>query len=114
MSDPIRNEFCLVLSNFPDHASAHKLAEHLVTQQLAACVNILPAGTSIYQWQNQLHQDNEVAVIIKTRHTLLPQIEHAILAQHPYELPEIISVPIEHGYQPYLNWLSEQTRHSLT
>lgn len=109
MSDTLTNKFCLVLSNFPNQTIAETMAEVLVNKQLAACVNILAPCTSIYHWQGKLHQDQEVPVIIKTREELVKQVEQAILEHHPYELPEIISVPIGQGYSPYLEWLLAQT-----
>ncbi len=109
MSESASNKLCLILSSFPDQSSAKQLAEYLVKNHLAACVNLLAPCTSIYQWQNKLHQDQELPIIIKTRVCLYKDVEQAILAHHPYELPEIISVPIDYGYSQYIEWLVGKT-----
>jgi periplasmic divalent cation tolerance protein len=112
MSDPNINKFCLVLSNFPDQESALKVAEMLLEQKLAACVNVLQACTSVYQWQGKLVREQESVMMIKTRSELFGQLEAVLLQQHPYELPEIIQVPIHNGHSAYLEWVSQQTQAS--
>ena len=97
----------IVLTTFPDQHGAQQLAEHLVNQHLAACVNILPAMTSVYCWQGKLEQGQEHQMIIKTEQTRTQDVQSAIMQVHPYELPEIIVVPILDGHEPYLNWISE-------
>lgn len=97
----------LVLTNLPDTTSAEKLAEILITEQLAACVNILTPCTSMYQWQGKLEKTNEVPMMIKTTRNHYIAIEASILKHHPYELPEIIYVTIDGGLPAYLGWLAE-------
>ncbi len=97
----------LVLTNLPDTTSAEKLAEILITGQLAACVNILTPCTSMYQWQGKLEKTNEVPMMIKTTRNHYIAIEASILKHHPYELPEIIYVTIDGGLPAYLGWLAE-------
>ena len=97
----------LVLTNLPDTTSAEKLAEILITGQLAACVNLLAPCTSIYQWQGKLEKANEVPMMIKTTHKHYADLEAAILKHHPYELPEIIYVTIDGGLPAYLSWVAE-------
>jgi periplasmic divalent cation tolerance protein len=99
----------LVLSNLPDEASAYALARQLVEQRIAACVNILPPVQSVYQWQGQVEQATEVTLLMKTTHLRYPELESAIRNAHPYEVPEIIAVPIVAGLPAYLNWVEQET-----
>lgn len=107
----------IVFSTFPDAASANRAATSLVEARLAACINMLPGMTSIYRWQGKTEQANEVLLIVKTTQAAYPQLESALKACHPYELPEIIAVATEVGLPDYLNWVSEEThlpRHKKT
>lgn len=99
----------LVLSNLPDQASAETLAHTLVEGKLAACVNILAPCTSIYHWQGKTEQASEIPVLIKTTAEAYPALEVAICAAHPYELPEIVQVPISGGLPAYIQWLIRET-----
>lgn len=99
----------LVLSNLPDEATAQGLARHLVEQRLAACVNVLAPCASVYRWQGLVEQAQEVPVLIKTTESSYPALEAAIREQHPYELPEIIAVPLTHGLPEYLRWVADAT-----
>ena len=99
----------LVLTNLPDRASAEALAETLVERRLAACVNILAPCRSVYRWQNAIQRDEEHPLLIKTSAARYAELEQAIRAAHPYELPEIVAVPIERGLAAYLDWLAAQT-----
>ena len=105
--DTNSSPYQIVLTTFPDKHGARQLAEQLVNQHLAACVNILPAMTSVYCWQGKLEQGQEHQMIIKTEQTRTQDVQSAIMQVHPYELPEIIVVPILDGHEPYLNWISE-------
>jgi periplasmic divalent cation tolerance protein len=89
----------------PNKATAEKIAHVLVDGALAACVNILPNITSVYSWQGQVESAEEHLLIIKSPQQDYQAIENAILSQHPYELPEIIAVPIAHGSPEYINWI---------
>ena len=82
-----------------------RIAEALVAEQLAACVNIIPAVQSVYRWQGAVEQEEELLLLIKTSDTVWSLLQEHILALHPYELPEIISVPIQDGHSNYLNWI---------
>lgn len=99
----------MLLCTVPDRKVAERIAEILVTERLAACVNILPAVTSIYLWQEKLEQSEELLLLIKSRAAVYQQLEQRILALHPYELPEIIAVPIHAGLAGYLRWIEENT-----
>jgi periplasmic divalent cation tolerance protein len=99
----------LVLTSLPDHEAALALARSLVTGRLAACVNIGAPVESMYHWRGQIETAREVPVTVKTRRDLYPQVEAAIVAAHPYELPEVIAVPVSHGLERYLDWIAEET-----
>jgi periplasmic divalent cation tolerance protein len=99
----------LVVTHLPDRDAAVGLARALVTERLAACVNIGAPVESMYHWRGQIETAHEVPVAIKTRAALYSRVEAVILASHPYELPEIVAVPLCDGLQPYLDWLAAET-----
>jgi periplasmic divalent cation tolerance protein len=99
----------LVLSNLPDRQRALELARALVDERLAACVNVLSGCASIYRWQGAVETADEIPVLIKTRQSLYPQVEQAIRRLHPYELPEVIAIPVVAGLPAYLQWVCAQT-----
>jgi periplasmic divalent cation tolerance protein len=99
----------LVLTNLPDRAAAEKLAEALIEKRVAACVNILAPCRSVYRWQGAVQHDEEHPMLIKTSAERYGALEAAIRAGHPYELPEIVAVPIERGLAAYLEWLAAET-----
>ncbi len=99
----------LVLTQLPDRASAQGLARALVEGRLAACVSIGASVESLYHWRGQIETAQEVPVAIKTRAGHYAAVEAAILARHPYELPEILAVPITHGLARYLEWIGTET-----
>lgn len=103
------NTFILVYTTAPDSAVAELISNALVSEKLAACVSVLPNITSTYEWQGQLEVSNEVLLMIKTQESCYKQLEQRVLALHPYELPELIAVPIKAGLAPYLNWIEQQT-----
>ena len=98
-------ELQIVLCTAPDPETAEMIADALVTEQLAACVNILPGVTSVYRWQGAIEHSEELLLIIKTRKAVWPMLEAQIQALHPYELPEIVAVPITNGEADYIQWL---------
>ncbi len=100
----------LVLTNLPDRATAEKLADALVSSKAAACVNILAPCRSVYRWKEAVQHDEEHPMLIKTTVERYPELEAAIRAGHPYELPEIIAVPVERGLPEYLDWVAAGTR----
>ena len=99
----------LVLTNLPDRATAELLADALIEQQVAACVNILAPCRSVYRWKGAVQRDEEHPMLIKTTAERYPALEQALRARHPYELPEIIAVPIERGLPAYLEWVATET-----
>lgn len=100
----------LILTNCPDEASANAIALALVEERLAACVNLLPRVQSIYRWQGAVESAVEVPLLIKTTAAAYPALEAAIRERHPYDVPEIIALPITAGLPAYLNWLAAETR----
>ncbi len=100
----------LVLTNLPDRESAAQLARDLVARHLAACVNILAPCRSVYRWKGQIEDAEEHPLLIKSSRARYPELEAAIRAGHPYELPEIIAVPLAGGLPAYLEWVSAETR----
>lgn len=103
------NEIVIVLTNLPDREAAMRLAHELVTRRLAACVNVLAECTSVYRWQGAIENATEVPLLIKTRAERYPEVEAAIRELHPYELPEIVAVPVRHGLDEYLEWVAGET-----
>lgn len=100
----------LVLTNVPDRPTAERLAELLIEKQLAACVNILSPCRSVYRWKGAVQHDEEHPMLIKTTVQRYAALEHALRSSHPYELPEIIAVPIERGLPAYLDWVAAETQ----
>ena len=94
-----------VLTNLPDSESAFNLARELVSLRLAACANVLPPATSFYRWEGRDEQATEHPVLIKSTAERYAELEAAIRARHPYELPEIIAWPIASGLPAYLSWV---------
>ena len=99
----------LVLTNLPDVASAETLARALIESRAAACVNVLAACRSIYRWRGEVETSEEIPLLIKTTTVNYPRVEELVRAMHPYELPELIAIPITHGLPPYLDWLATET-----
>lgn len=99
----------LVLTNLPDAESARTLAGRLVEARLAACVNILAPCRSVYRWEGKVEDTAEVPMLIKTTAARFAELKAAILSVHPYELPEIIAVPVERGLTEYLGWVAAET-----
>lgn len=95
----------LILCTCPDAEVAERIAGELVGLRLAACVNILPGITSIYAWQGRIESAQEHLLLIKSHSSRYAAIEAAIHASHPYEVPEIVAVPLERGSAAYLQWI---------
>ena len=105
----VENEMLLVFTNLPDRDAAVRLAQALVERRLAACVSIGGGCTSVYRWKGEVEEASEVPVLIKTRAARYPELEATIRALHPYELPEIVAVPVVRGLPEYLEWVTEET-----
>jgi periplasmic divalent cation tolerance protein len=105
--DPAR-EICVIYSTAPPPHAA-ELARSLLAKNLVACVNISPVR-SLYCWKGEVCDDEEHLLIIKTRRELAESVIRAIKDEHPYEVPEIIVLPVVAGHAPYLDWVYEETR----
>ena len=99
----------MVITHVPDREVALKIARALIERKLAACVNICAECTSVYRWRGKLETATEVPLMIKTRAAIYDEVEGAIKSLHPYELPEIVAVPIERGLPDYLDWVNAET-----
>ena len=97
----------LLITSCPNSESANKLARILVEKHLAACVNIVPKIQSIYEWQGKIVEDSEILLLIKTQDTHYATIEKTLSEHHSYDVPELIALPIEQGFPPYLAWMDE-------
>jgi len=95
----------LIYCTCPDLETAQRIAQHLIRQKLAACVNIIPGVHSVYEWQGEIETAQEHLLLIKSPQTRYVDIETAIKTLHPYQLPEIIAVAIERGSSEYLKWI---------
>ncbi len=101
-------EVIMVLCNVPDAALAQQIAETLVGEQLAACVNIMAPCRSVYRWQGKLENASEVPLQIKTTAAAYPALQARLLQLHPYEVPEIIALPLAAGLPAYLTWVAAE------
>jgi periplasmic divalent cation tolerance protein len=99
------NQCLVVLCTCPDGAPAAHLAETLVTESLAACVNRLPGVVSYFRWEGRVQQDAETLLLIKTTEARLAALTARITELHPYELPEVVAVPVLGGLEEYLDWV---------
>jgi periplasmic divalent cation tolerance protein len=105
MKDARRHALLLVTA--PDLEVARRLARGLVEARLAACVNLVPGLESHYRWQGRVESAAEVLLVIKTAARRVPEIERRLLAEHPYDTPEILRLPLAAGTPRYLAWLGE-------
>jgi len=100
------NDVLLVLTNLPDRDAALKLANAVIEEKVAACVSMLGTSTSVYRWQDKVENAEEIPLLIKTTAARYAELEAVIRRLHPYELPEIIAVPVAHGLPGYLQWVA--------
>ena len=100
----------LVLCTVPDEEVAERLAKGLVGARLAACVNVVPAIRSFYRWEGEVRDDAELLLVIKTHPDRYAALEAWLLDAHPYDVPEVIALPIEQGWARYLGWITAETR----
>jgi len=103
-------DICAVLTTAPDEEVAATLARTLVEERLAACVNVIPGARSIYRWEGALQDDSEVVLVIKSQRNRSGALAARIKDLHPYELPEVVVLPVSGGSEPYLDWIATETR----
>ena len=107
---PCPADFVVAFMTVPDADVAGRIASTLVDERLVACVNILPGLRSLYRWEGKLCDEGEVLCLMKTRLDLFPALRDRIAALHPYQVPEIIALPLAAGSAPYLDWVCQSTR----
>jgi periplasmic divalent cation tolerance protein len=100
----------VALSTFPSPEKAAEVARTLVTEGLAACANLVSAVRSIYRWQGELQEESETLAILKTTRAKVEAMKARLVALHPYEVAEVIVLPVEGGHAPYLAWVADQAK----
>jgi periplasmic divalent cation tolerance protein len=100
-------EILLALSTFPDAETARQISNQLVTERLAACANVLPPVESIYRWKENIESGNETLVLFKLSEDQQSAFQERLRSLHPYEVPEIIFVPVSSGLPEYLRWVAD-------
>ncbi len=103
------SDYVIVFTTLPASADCAAFARTLVSEHLAACVNVMPEMQSLYWWKDKVEQDREHQLVIKTTAIRLEEVQARILELHPYEVPEVLAIPVEQGYQAYLDWLARET-----
>jgi periplasmic divalent cation tolerance protein len=104
------SEVLLVFSNAPDRATAERIADALVGDGVAACVNILAECNSTYRWEDKVERATEIPLLIKTTAAAYPRLEAELRKLHPYAVPEIIAIPVTAGLPAYLDWVANETK----
>jgi periplasmic divalent cation tolerance protein len=107
------DELLLVLSTAPDRERAEQIGRALVEERLVACVNLVPGLRSIYRWGEKLQAEGEVLLLMKTSRTRFPQLAERFPGLHPYEVPELLALPISHGLAAYCRWVHDETREEV-
>ena len=105
-----KTRYLLILSTFPRRKEAEKIAELLIQKKLSACCNLLPNLTSFFKWQGKMERSKELLLLIKTESRLLKEVCSFLRANHPYEVPEIVALPIVGGDRSYLTWIHNSCR----
>ncbi|HEU0012438.1 MAG TPA: divalent-cation tolerance protein CutA [Longimicrobium sp.] len=106
---PEASGLVLALSTAPDAETAARIARALVQERLVACANLVPGLTSVYRWEGAVEEAAEVLLLMKTRRELVGPLKERIAALHPYQVPELVSAPIEDGLPAYLDWVRAET-----
>lgn len=101
------SERVVALSTVGSAEDAERIARELVERRLAACVNVVPGVVSVYRWKGEVQRDEERLLVIKTRTAALEALRQALVALHPYEVPELIALGVTGGHEPYLRWIDE-------
>jgi len=101
------SERIVALTTVATAEDGERIARALVERRLAACVNVVPGVVSVYRWKGEVCRDEERLLVVKTRRDRLEALREALVSIHPYELPELVALPVEAGHGPYLAWLDE-------
>jgi len=104
-----QNEYIFVITTVPDEKTADKVALQVVESRLAACVSVSSPVSSFYWWEKKITQDKEFMLFIKTQRSHYPALEKKIKEIHPYQVPEIIALPVVWGFSEYLKWIDQET-----
>lgn len=108
------NSYLVILNTCPNKETATEVANTLIQRRLAACVNILPGLTSVYHWQGQIESEEEILLLIKSTQAAFDVVKDTICEIHPYELPEIVAVPLVGGLDTYLSWIDANVQSQRT
>lgn len=103
-------QYLVVSTSCPDDVHANRIAHALVEARIAACVHISAPIRSVYTWEGKICEEQEISLHIKCLQTLYPELEQLVLKLHPYQVPEIIAVPVTHGLPAYLDWIKDNTQ----
>jgi len=103
-------DYIIVFITASNQREAKQIAQHLVEEKLAACVNVIPGITSIYRWKGKIERSQESLLVVKTKNSLWPDLVRQVRKEHSYNTPEIIALPIVKGWKPYLDWLDISIR----
>ena len=98
----------VVITTLSSVEDARKLVHALMSERVIACGTILPAATSIYRWKNELKEETEAVVLLKTEASRWTALQAAVRARHPYEVPELLALPVERGLEAYLDWIEHE------
>ena len=104
-SPPVAADMLVVLCTFPDLQTARRISEEMISENLAACVNLVPGVESIYRWEGKIEQSSEVLAIFKVAVAGFKNLEAALLEKHPYETPEMIAITPDQVSEAYLKWV---------
>ena len=105
MSAAASTQVVTVLTTAPDAQVAEELGRALVSERLAACANVIPGVSSIYWWEGEVHREGEALVLLKTTASRVEALEARVVELHPYDVPEVLALPVSSGHQPYLEWV---------
>ncbi len=103
-------KYQVVFCTVPNFKVAREIARSIVSDKLAACCNIIPGLTSVYNWKNEMQEDSELLLMIKTKESAILKLTKKIKEMHPYEVPEIITLDFNQGSTEYLNWVNENVK----
>jgi len=102
-------DYIVVLSTAPSVEDARRIAHEVVIDRLAACVNLVTGIVSVYEWENEVHEEPEVLLIMKTRKSLARRLTDKIIEVHPYDCPEVVALPVTDGSKAYFDWIESVT-----
>jgi periplasmic divalent cation tolerance protein len=105
----VATDVLVILVTVPDPEKAAEIARALVEERLAACGNVLPGARSIYRWEGKIQDEREALLLLKTSRARFEALRARLVALHPYQVPEILAVPVEAGSAPYLAWIARET-----